>query len=100
MSVDPVTVKPLAEDDLEEAANWYDKQTTGLGEQFLRAVDTVFERPTRSPETYGVVYGNVRAASVRKFTYVVYYTFDQTSVAVLGVLHGHRNDGVWKSRVE
>jgi len=43
-------VRPLAEADLEQAANWYDEEQAGLGSRFLSDVDQVFERIRERPQ--------------------------------------------------
>lgn len=51
------------------------------------------------PEVYGVVWQDVRAVRLRKFRYVVYYTIFTDRVDVSAVLHGARDEDVWKSRI-
>jgi plasmid stabilization system protein ParE len=47
---------------------------------------------------YGVVWRNVRAARLRKFTYVVYYRVHDDRVEVLAVMHGSRDASAWQPR--
>jgi plasmid stabilization system protein ParE len=56
------------------------------------------ERLEATPELYGVVWQDVRAARLRRFQYVVYYVVHSDRVEVLAILHGSRNPSVWQSR--
>jgi hypothetical protein len=44
----PLVVRPEAQADLLEARDWYDRQRNGLGQQFVDAVDELFDRIRRS----------------------------------------------------
>jgi len=61
-----------------------------LGESIARIGDM--------PELSGVIGRNVRAARLRRFTYVVYYRVHKDRVEVLAILHGRRDASAWQSR--
>jgi len=50
------------------------------------------------PEIHGIVWRNVRAARLRRFTYVVYYRVHEDRLEVLAVVQGNRDTAVWQSR--
>ena len=56
-------VRPLAEADLEQAANWYDEEQAGLGSRFLSDVDQVFERIRERPQQFPAVSGDIWRSS-------------------------------------
>jgi plasmid stabilization system protein ParE len=45
-----------------------------------------------------VVWRNVRAARLRRFSYVVYYRIHADRVEVLAVMHGSRHGSSWWAR--
>jgi plasmid stabilization system protein ParE len=47
-----VFVEPEAEADLQNAVDWYEARTSGLGSEFLRAVRTVFALIERNPDQF------------------------------------------------
>ena len=47
----PLTVRPRAEADLDEAFGWYEAPLPGIGEAFLRSV-AWFARIARHPEAH------------------------------------------------
>jgi len=58
---------PLAEEDLTEAANYYESQVSGLGEDFLDEVFTLIDRLVSFPESGSRKTKIVRVARVRRF---------------------------------
>lgn len=99
MSYDHI-IKPEAESDLEEAADWYDGQSRGLGIEFLQAAREAVQRICQNPNGYAPIYRGIRAEMLRRFPYVVYFEFQEDIVAVLAIMHGGRDPSVWQSRVD
>jgi plasmid stabilization system protein ParE len=83
-------VRRRAELDLDEAYAWYESRAMGLGELFLRSVDTCLARIQRHPEAYAVAHGRVHRARLHRFPYGVYYTIREDFIDVLSVYHARR----------
>lgn len=94
----PLKIRPAAENDLLEAAAWYDGEREGLGDELLDEVTTTLRRIEEMPEMYARVDGPIRRALVRRFPYGVFYMIDGDAVVVTAVLHLHRRPETWKSR--
>lgn len=92
-------VRPFAEVDLENAAEWYDEEQPGLAGRFLSDVNLTFQRIRERPLQFPAVAGEVRRALLHTFPYAVYFRASEESVVVLAVLHLRLNPGVWRSRV-
>lgn len=91
-------VRPLAEADLEQAANWYDEEQAGLGSRFLSDVDRVFARIRERPQQFPAVSGDIRRALLHTFPYAVYFRQTDETIRVLAVLHLRRRPGLWQVR--
>ena len=91
-------VRPLAEADLEQAANWYDEEQAGLGSRLLSDVDQVFERIRERPQQFPAVSGHIRRALLHTFPYAVYFRETDETIRVLAVLHLRRRLGLWRVR--
>jgi plasmid stabilization system protein ParE len=91
-------VRPLAEADLEQAANWYDEEQAGLGSRFLSDVDQVFERIRERPLQFPALSGDIRRALLHTFPYAVYFRETDETIRVLAVLHLRRRPGLWQGR--
>jgi hypothetical protein len=94
----PVVLRPEATKDTAEAIVYFDALRPGLGQAFLIQVQDVLLRISGIPEIHGIVWRNVRAARLRRFTYVVYYRVHEDRLEVLAVVQGNRDAAVWQSR--
>jgi plasmid stabilization system protein ParE len=94
----PVVLRPEATKDAAEAIGYFDALRPGLGQAFLIQVQDVLLRISGMPELHGIVWRNVRAARLRRFTYVVYYRVHEDRLEVLAVVQGNRDAAVWQSR--
>lgn len=94
----PVVLRPEATKDAAEAIGYFDALRPGLGQAFLIQVQDVLLRISGMPEIHGIVWRNVRAARLRRFTYVVYYRVHKDRLEVLAVVQGNRDAAVWQSR--
>ena len=93
-----VVFRPAAKAEYEEAAAWYEKQSPGLGEEFLREIDDVISSAAEYPARYPMVTGDVRRAVARRFPFGV-LSMQADTLVVLAVFHGRRNPGVWRRRM-
>ena len=93
-----VVTRPQVEVELQDAADWYDAQREGLGDQLLVCVEAAIARVARSPESCAVVHGEVRRALVRRFPYCVYYKVEDGQLLVLAVGHERRKPEYWARR--
>jgi plasmid stabilization system protein ParE len=91
-------VRPQAGREIEEAAEWYDSRRSGLGAEFLDAVDVCLASVLQNPESYPEVRSGMRRAVVRRFPYKLIYALRAGEVVVLGCVHGRRNPKIWQHR--
>ena len=82
-----LVVTSAAATDLTDAHDWYEAQSTGLGAEFLRAVDAVLATVQRSPATFPTVHGRTRRALLGRFPYGVFFIETGSDVVVLAVVH-------------
>jgi plasmid stabilization system protein ParE len=94
-----VVTSPAATD-LTDAHDWYEAQSSGLGAEFLRAVDAAFAAVQRSPASFPAVSGRTRRALLRRFPYGVFFIAAGDEVVVLAVVHSRQHPRVWQSRAE
>jgi plasmid stabilization system protein ParE len=87
-----------AEEEAAAAFEWYETQSLGLGQEFLRALDAVFASVQRRPQLSAVVRGRVRRGLMRRFPYGVFFIERPDAVVILAVVHAHRHPRLWPSR--
>jgi plasmid stabilization system protein ParE len=90
--------RPEVCEELNEAYHWDESQEPGLGDEFLDCVDEMLNRICQMPESYAVVYRDVRRAVIRRFPYAVYYRLLSSRVIVTAIFHGRRDPQLWRSR--
>ena len=91
-------VRPAAAADIEEAYLWYEKQRTGLGEEFLDAVDSLLNKIVAHPTAYPIIHREARRALLHRFPYAVFFRDYGEVVVVLACMHGRRDPIRWKAR--
>ena len=94
-----VSFHPGAEQDLNEAIDYYNARQTGLGERFLHAVDLAIDSILQDPERLPVVQKQVRRERVQRFPYDVYFRVDGDAVRILAVKHDARDASYWTHRI-
>ena len=89
-------------EDVLEAADWYDRQQPGLGDEFIEEVVTVFEALAVNPLQYCRRHPtkNIRWRYPKRFPYRVIYEAleEERLVVIAAVIHAARHDRVWRQR--
>lgn len=94
-----VRLRPEAEQDLAEAATWYEGRRPGLGHDFLDEVVTTLSNIAETPLRYPNLHRDIRRVLIHRFPFGIYYRIFTDAVVVIAVLHGSRNPRYWKGRV-
>ncbi len=94
-----LVIRPAAESDIEDAFRWYEEQRSGLGAEFLVAVEASLAAIEREPELHPVFYRRGRRVLLRRFPYSLFYIIQPKSVDVVGCLHTRRHPRRWASRL-
>jgi len=90
---------PEAEQELEEAAAWYEEHRVGLGVDFLTEIYGTIHRIVRHPMAWPPLKKGVRRALVHRFPYGVLYGLEEEHVFIVTVMHLHRRPGYWQDRI-
>lgn len=90
---------PEAEQEFVEAAGYYERKITGLGERFGSEVYHVIERLLEYPELGSPNDLDLRRILLARFPYFLIYSFTTDVLRVIAVAHVRRLPGYWQSRV-
>jgi plasmid stabilization system protein ParE len=93
-----LVLRPIALNELEEAADSFENERTGLGLRFSRRARQVFRSIQRAPKQFPRVFKNYRRALVKPFRYAIHFYEVGDEVIVVSVFHGSRNPSEWQSR--
>ena len=83
---------------MDEAYNWYEQQKIGLGDEFIDCIDELLDRICLMPQSYPIVYRDVRRAIIKRFPYAIYYRLVSSRIIVTAIFHSHRNPKSWQRR--
>ncbi|WP_415879455.1 type II toxin-antitoxin system RelE/ParE family toxin [Methylomonas sp. TEB] len=78
-----------------EAQEWYESQSSGLGDEFIAALELQLKRLEQAPLLYAEVIPSVRRALLPRFPFGVFYVVHGDLVHVLAVVHDARNPNRW-----
>jgi plasmid stabilization system protein ParE len=88
-----------AERDISEAFSWYENRQSGLGFEFLRAVDARIRSIERTPEMFGLIERQYRCALIRRFPYMILYKYHENTITIYAVFHTAREPQKWRDRL-
>jgi len=86
----PVKILPEALKDLEEALVFYESVSIKVKDKFLNELDKLIKLIADFPEIFPAKRKHYREALMKKFPFVIIYTFDGTQVTVYAVFHVRR----------
>lgn len=88
----------LAEQELIEAASYYDAQRPGLGSTFLDEVERAINQVRENPEAAPLINRLVRRKLVRRFPYSLMYSVQPTGIHILAIANQRRRPFYWRGR--
>jgi len=95
-----VRIHELAAKEFDEAIEWYELRSEGLGQRFKEATLRQIEKVKRNPRWFLVEEGDIYKAYVPKFPYKILYTVEKESLVIWAIAHLHRKPWYWQSRKE
>jgi plasmid stabilization system protein ParE len=91
-----IKIFPLALSDIQDATNWYNKQSSGLGKHFQKQVLKQISKLNLNANIYAIRYNNIRCMVIKKFPFMVHYLIENDQVLIFAVLHTSRNPKIWE----
>lgn len=79
--------------EFQEAAEWYEIRSEGLGEQFQDLVSKKIDSIKEHPERYPKRKSNFRQIALRTFPFIIIYTFykKEGMIIINSIFHTSRN---------
>lgn len=89
-----------AQEDLDDAYQWYEEKEPGLGKEFIRSVGAKIAEIKRYPLHHLVLQNNhVRRALTNRFPFSIYFENKKELITIFAILHHRRSPEFWKSRI-
>jgi len=89
----------LAEEELDEAVNYYNDQMPGLGSQFYQEVNQAIDRIIKFPNAWTEVGKYARRYLLRRFPYALLYSKENGDIIILAVANLHRDPDYYRDRI-
>jgi toxin ParE1/3/4 len=107
VTIKPVILRVLAEQDIEQASFHYQSEGgEALALDFIEEAEQAFRRISRNPAIGSPRYAfelgleGLRAWSLRRFPYLIFYIEQPNKLDVWRVLHGQRDITAWMQSPE
>lgn len=90
-----IIIKEEAHEEAVEAFNYYEEKQPGLGDRFLRSLESVYKNLYENPQHYGYINEDTnkifRDVKLKKFPYVVVFEIMGSNVIVYAVHCCYKN---------
>ncbi|OGS17792.1 MAG: hypothetical protein A2219_04250 [Elusimicrobia bacterium RIFOXYA2_FULL_50_26] len=88
-----------AEDEMINAAMYYESQSEYLGKDFLHKIEIALEDTLSNPFQWPIIGEGVRRRLLHRFPYALLYKIDDDKVVVVAVMHLRRHPSYWIKRI-
>lgn len=89
----------VAQQELDEAVEYYNVESPGLGEEFLLEALAAIGRIQDFPNAWHPYTENTRRCQTRRFPYGISYQVLESEILVIAIAHMHRRPGYWRDRI-
>ena len=94
----PMRLLPEAEEELRDAARFYEAEQQGLGRALIQEVRRACRFIAEHPLAVRIERGEVRVRTIARFPYRIYYRAKADEILVIAIGHRRRRPGFWRSR--
>jgi len=89
-----------AEEEMIEAAIFYESASVNLGADFLNDVDRVIDLLRNHPLLGQPVDDDLRRAILHRFPFSIIYAVDSDTILIIAVAHQRRRPDYWRERLK
>jgi len=89
----------VAQQELDEAVDYYNAEVAGLGDRFLVEVLSAVDRIRSFPAAWHPMSNDTRRCRLRRFPYGILYAVEDDEILVIAVANLHRRPGYWRDRL-
>jgi hypothetical protein len=89
----------IAQIELDEAIEYYNREAHGLGESFLTEVLNALDRIGRFPEAWHPCSKRTRRCQTRRFPYGIIYQIPKDEILEVAIANLHREPAYWEDRI-
>jgi len=86
--------------ELDDAIDYYNFESPGLGDQFLQEVLNSLDRIVNYKDAWHQLSENTRRCQTRRFPYGLIYSALEEEILIISVSNLHREPNHWKNRIK
>ncbi len=94
-----VKLLSVAEQELDEAFDYYNDQCQGLGYEFAAEIRSTMKRIVGFPQAWTKISPRVRRCLTNKFPFAVLYQICGDTILVIAIMHMKRDPIHWQKRL-
>ena len=85
----------LAQEEFNDAIEYYEFEVEGLGKKFKEEIKRAFRIIKRFPKIGVVDEGDIRIYILHKFPYKILYSIEKDYIYIIAIAHMHREPNYW-----
>lgn len=93
-----LSYRPEVEGDVVDAVTWYEDKRAGLGDEFLFEYLAAIRRIRSNPLLFAVAANGLRPCRLHRFSYIVHFDVDGTSILIVALMGGGRDNSILANR--
>lgn len=94
-----IVFDPLALAEMEDASEFYDVKSPGLGERFKKEIKRGLKLIRDHPEAWAKENKDLRRYLLHAFPYKIIYSIEPEYIYIVAVAHCHRQPDYWIDRI-
>jgi plasmid stabilization system protein ParE len=94
-----IRIHELAAQELEEAVEWYEFQSKGLGKHFRQIIRDQVKKIVKNPTWYLKESDDIYKAFIPRFPYKILYTTKENQIVIWAIANMHREPRYWQNRL-
>lgn len=93
-----ISLHELAEEELNDAIDFYESKSPGLGSLFLQEVERASAMIEQFPESSPLMLKMIRKRTIRRFPYSIMFSVVGNTIILLSIAHQKRRPLFWRHR--
>ena len=90
-----IILTELANNELQDAIQYYEFQVSGLGIKFKNEVESALKRISEYPHVWSQERPEVRKYLLNKFPYKILFSLEKDHILIIAIAHQHREPDYW-----
>ena len=99
MTRNSIRVQSQAQQEINEAFDWYFRRNPGAADAFLTEIGASLAQIVSHPQLYPPYTKNTRRRVLERFPYSVIFQEKEDAILIVAVAHAKRRPGYWRARI-